>query len=1185
MKNFTLSLCAVLLLQLVSFGTQLSGTYTINPAGAATTTNFKNVASALIFMNGGSRTDGGPNNIAPFGISGPVVFNMTPGNYAESITVSITTGVSAINTITIQKLPASVGEVIFNTSVTSGLSIFNMNSQSGRYYAFRNLRFQPTVTSTSSTNSSMINNCIFLTIDNCIFDHANVAANNISDILSCNEVLVTNSTFFNSISTAKHQGGVFSSSFLISFNNNVVKNTSFGGFNLRTANFNNFQQSAIFISGNNTTASTFSDNILNNATVNVTGMSANLNLNIERNKINIDRQNFPDVFTNSNDAISHCISFSTAGSTGSTVRIANNFISINQNVLPAGTAGIFLASGQPYTVQVYHNTVSVNSTQQTIYPISGGTGIVKNNIFNNSGGGLAAINAIVNNWAFNNYYATVTPAYNGTDLNATTERVFFTSASDLHHSSGCLKGTPLGITTDIDGIAKNATTPVIGATEASNAGTDGGITRIVSPNIVYLQGPTLQTISFKLVNKGASTITSAQANYSINNGVPVSETFTGLNITSCDSATVSFTGQYNFPADRTILKIILTQVNGSADPNTLNDVVQNNVDILGPMSGIYTVNPAAAATPFNFIRIGEADSAMMARSIVGPVTIRIFNGTYSQTGITLNTVPGVSATNTIKFTSFSNDSLQVNINNVFQVINVPYVTLEKLRFTGSFVYTDPGIIRVSGSSNNITIKNCNIAGRIDYRGGNNFTFANNFLAGGIQINDGGGMPMINGVLLQNNTIAGGSSDGNATPFILQYFNVTKPVLDGNTFQDFNFNHVFGANAFKATFYFVGCSDTLFIKNNRFLRARTSRLVGDFNTTPTATTKLAHVEMFNNFITSAGQFNIGTSDLTNGVGVTQSMRFYFNNYHNIAATGGGFSFGSIGTSSGATGVTLNKNNNFVAKYNGIAAALSGINPAVTDNNNYFTNGPTLVSTSTNYATIGAYKAAGNEPNAISVNPKYIDSVNLHVQHPTLLAAGVPAPTVNPVLFDIDNDNRNSLNPAIGADEPNIPSNDVIVRQLLVAKKDFIASTSQQLNVRIQNNGGAILNQVKVRWTIDGVEQLPAYNWTGSLNYDSSTTINFGSYNFAMMKYTNLRVWTDLPNAAPDAVPINDTIRLDSIMPFARGQFTIGGVSPTLPSFTKAGEFLTYGGVDSAVNILIRNGKYTEQPLLKFARGAS
>ena len=88
------------------------------------------------------------------------------------------------------------------------------------------------------------------------------------------------------------------------------------------------------------------------------------------------------------------------------------------------------------------------------------------------------------------------------------------------------------------------------------------------------------------------------------------------------------------------------------------------------VSGVLTVNPSQASGGTNFKRIGEVDTFLMARGVNGPVDVKIYNGTYNQTNMVLNTVPGSSPINTIKFSSYSNDSLQVNITSLFQVQNV-----------------------------------------------------------------------------------------------------------------------------------------------------------------------------------------------------------------------------------------------------------------------------------------------------------------------------------------------------------------------------------------------------------------------------------------------------------------------------------------------------------------------------------
>ena len=76
----------------------LSGTYTINPSGAASATNYKDLASAIGDLQSGTRTDGGPVN-GP-GVSAAVVFNVSGGTYTGQIDIPLIAGVSAVNTIT-----------------------------------------------------------------------------------------------------------------------------------------------------------------------------------------------------------------------------------------------------------------------------------------------------------------------------------------------------------------------------------------------------------------------------------------------------------------------------------------------------------------------------------------------------------------------------------------------------------------------------------------------------------------------------------------------------------------------------------------------------------------------------------------------------------------------------------------------------------------------------------------------------------------------------------------------------------------------------------------------------------------------------------------------------------------------------------------------------------------------------
>src|SRR5687768_1903958 len=114
----TLRIIPALLLLTISISqtfAQLSGTYTINAAAAASATNYTSFAAAVYDLSfHGTRPDGGPGN-GP-GISGPVIFNIASGTYSESITLYAVSGTSLVNTITFK------GQDSSNTKLSNSLS-------------------------------------------------------------------------------------------------------------------------------------------------------------------------------------------------------------------------------------------------------------------------------------------------------------------------------------------------------------------------------------------------------------------------------------------------------------------------------------------------------------------------------------------------------------------------------------------------------------------------------------------------------------------------------------------------------------------------------------------------------------------------------------------------------------------------------------------------------------------------------------------------------------------------------------------------------------------------------------------------------------------------------------------------------------------------------------------------------
>lgn len=110
----------------------LSGTYTINPGGSASSTVYLSLTSAISDLISGTRADGGTVN-GP-GVSAAVIFELasgyTSGGETFPLTLNSVTGASGTNTITIR--PASgVGSAL---SITSSNTTATLNLDGGNYF-------------------------------------------------------------------------------------------------------------------------------------------------------------------------------------------------------------------------------------------------------------------------------------------------------------------------------------------------------------------------------------------------------------------------------------------------------------------------------------------------------------------------------------------------------------------------------------------------------------------------------------------------------------------------------------------------------------------------------------------------------------------------------------------------------------------------------------------------------------------------------------------------------------------------------------------------------------------------------------------------------------------------------------------------------------------------------------------
>ena len=173
--KFLLSALLVLSLACVS-SAQLSGNYTIDPAGSGPT-NYTTFAAATAALASG--------------VSGPVVFTVASTTFTEAVSLNPVTGVSAANTVTFKAVgtPAVIDAnsasdgLALNTTCSYlnfenlvvqnftryGLSMAGGSSTRATFCTFKNCKFDAPASTSSSVRAAHLYYCNDCTFDGCVF--------------------------------------------------------------------------------------------------------------------------------------------------------------------------------------------------------------------------------------------------------------------------------------------------------------------------------------------------------------------------------------------------------------------------------------------------------------------------------------------------------------------------------------------------------------------------------------------------------------------------------------------------------------------------------------------------------------------------------------------------------------------------------------------------------------------------------------------------------------------------------------------------------------------------------------------------------------------------------------------------------------------------------------------------------
>ncbi|MCX6232871.1 MAG: right-handed parallel beta-helix repeat-containing protein [Bacteroidetes bacterium] len=712
--------------------------------------------------------------------------------------------------------------------------------------------------------------------------------------------------------------------------------------------------------------------------------------------------------------------------------------------------------------------------------------------------------------------------------------------------------------------------------QSSNAAIDATVFNFASPTSPMAANQ-IVPVSVSVKNLGTTPLTSVNVHWMVDGQYQGMVAWPGGNLQQ-DFVSSPFTlGNVNLSIGPHILRAWTESPNGVPDQQTANDTMTYNVFACANMSGTFTVG----TTSSNFPTLNDVYTALNNCGISGPVTFKLASGTYLQQ-LVFPLFNNVSAVNTITFESATGNPNDV----IFQYSSTAAADNYVLRFDAS------NYIKVR----NMTFKNLGTTyGQvIEFTNGASY----NTLEGcKVQAQIGATSSTVRGITnstttfehynkIKNNEIIGG--------YYGVYFygtSATKEkgnVFEGNTIKDFyyyglymyyqdtnsairNYINNSAASGVVYAFYSYYCDNSTYLRNKIIVNGSSTAYCMYMyynNTAGTGTSLVA-----NNWVSQS----VGTA--VYGIYNTSSknIRYFYNSLNILGGTTTYYAF----YSSGATGLQL-KNNIFVNKGGGYSlyAATGQIDSS--NYNNFYSSGTNLAYWGVACTSLAALQtASGKDQNSMNIDPQYTSVSDLHINNFSLINMGNPVPVVTD---DIDGETR-STTPTIGSDEILIPTNDAGLFKINNPTAS-ISTLNQNIKVTVKHIGSTALTSATIRYSVNGVLQTPAYNWTGNLAQFAQDSVVIGNFTFNLGINT-LKVWTEMPNNVTDVFNSNDTLKLTIVAcsgPMS-GNYTIGGTGANFASFSDAILILKNCGVNAPVVFNVNPGSYTEQFIIPAIPGIS
>ena len=986
----------------------LNGVYSIDPAGSGST-NFTSFTNAVNVLTCG-------------GVSGPVVFNVSPGTYNEQIDITTVAGTSSTNTVTFEGVSTDSTQVTLSYASSLSNANYTVAINGASYITFKEMTIAATgsnygyaLSFGSNSNHDSIASCQLTGVStfSSSSDYSVVySVSNHNDYLVINNSLISNGSY----GLYLQGNGSSSSSTTQSYNviqGNIFLNQYYTGLYL-------FYQTASIVNSNiiaTTSSNTNWYGIYTYGAMNGCKFTSNkISGSAGGYGFYLYFNNFDQNYTNNTPNV-----------------VANNFIS-------GGTgSNSFYGIYTFYNLacHIYYNSVNVSSSNGYAMYLDGYWSSpsvnVEDNIFaatSSSSGALAYYLydiGYVNTEDYNDYYiaaGTSLLSLGGTtytsvsswntatsyDANSVNVAPGYFSASNLHTSVGGLyqKGIHItGISTDIDGNSR-PTNPCIGASEYTPVPNDAGISAF-SPTAGFCSGST-QSVWVTLNNYGTSALTSAQITFRVNGVAAIIYNWTG-NITPGDTASQVNIGSLSYPTGAATIAARTDLPNGATDGNTANDSV--SVSVAPALNGSYTIG-----TSGDFASFTDA-AAALGYGICGPVVFNVADGMYNEQ-VSVPAITGASATNTVIFQSASQDSTAVILyyaasfnDYVMQLNGASFVTVKQITMQQEGgIYGYGGVLSLQNSAHDNRIINNRLIGSNIY---NNLTydavvadntynvdsnnwFMHNQITGDFNSFDiegewfSGPSYYISGLVISNNIVDSFYNNG------IEVLGVHSPVITDNQIYDSSYSGTWGI-------YGQFLDNGGQILRNKIYAANDGVGIAIFDWNGTSSANRGVIA--NNFASVTGPGSGG-----NGLYIQDlvDIQIVYNNFLDNEPTDNAILIDESTTNSDL----VLENNNAFNSGGGAAVNYTHANyPDTADYNNYYTTGSVFGNyLGTGYSTLVDFRtASGMDSHTISTNPFYTSLTDLHSNSCGIKNRGINIPNIT---TDIDGKPRTLL-PDIGANE--------------------------------------------------------------------------------------------------------------------------------------------------------------------------